>query len=148
MALTDLLSFQITDFAGGVKSLPVYIASGQSVATIQTIADAVVAVLDPAIDGQITQITVTLQLTIDDGAKDAPTSGNTVHEGALLGYSAEDTVYRHSYFIPSYENAGYAGNVVLQTGDYAALEAGLSSYVDKNGNQLVDFLDGERRFRK
>lgn len=156
MALTNLLSVQITDADGKVKTMPIYFPAATTLAELQDYADAMLPALDAVIDGQITQATVTLQLTLVGGLKSAAVDGNRVREGALLRYPADNTIYKHSIFVPSWENAGFAGDVVLETGAYATFQATISAGggdpvvepTDEYGNDLNALINGERRFRK
>lgn len=156
MALTNLLSIQITDADGKVKTLPLYFASTTTLAELQGYADDLLPLLDPIIDGKITAATVTLQLTLVGGLKGAAIDGNRVREGALLRFPADNTIYKHSIFVPSWENDGFAGDVVLTTGAYGTFQASISAGAgdpvieptDEYGNDLNAMLNGERRFRK
>lgn len=148
MALVDVLSFQITDYAGDVKTAPVYVPSGGTLADLQALADVLGPEIDAAIDGKLTGISVTVNLPVNGTIKGSPVTGNTVHEGALLSFSADTTDYRHSMFIPSWENAGFSGNAALNTGVYATLITDILTAADKYGNDLVAFLEGRRAFRK
>lgn len=149
MALVNALSIQIQDYAGDVKTMPVYVNADMSLATIATSIEALATEVDAAIDGQVIGASVQLQLDISGSTiKGAPTAGNTVHEGALLQFSAEDTGYAYSVYVPSWENGGFAGNVVLDTGVYGTLIGDLENYKDRYGNNLLSFVAGRRAFRK
>ncbi len=148
MALVDLLSFQIQDYVGDVKSVPVYIPSGETVANLQTIADLLGPEIDAAIDGKVIGISVTLALAVNGTIKGSPTAGNTVHEGALLTFSATDTEDVYSVYIPSWENAGFTGNVANTGGVYTTLTDDLVQNANRHGDLLVAYLRGKRTFRK
>lgn len=156
MALVNTISFQITDFAGGVKSMTVYFPATATAAEMAEFVTDFSPLLDEVIDGKITAATVTTQATLPGGLKADPVSGNTVHEGALLSYDAADTVYTHSVFVPSWENAGFSGDTVLATGDYDAVQdAFVSGAVDdapfpsdRYANDLTSYSGGVRKFRK
>lgn len=156
MALTNLLSVQVTDADGKVKTMPLYFASTTTLAELQGYADDMLPLLDAVIDGKITQATVTLQLTLVGGLKGSAVDGNRVREGALLRFPADNTIYKHGIFVPSWKNTGFAGDVVLQTGAYNTFQATISAgagdpvieVTDEYGNDLNAILSGERRFRK
>jgi len=148
MALVDVLSFQITDYAGDVKTMPVYVPSGETVANLQAIADLLGPELDAAIDGKVTGIAVTIALEVNGTIKGTPVTGNTVHEGALWQFSAADTSYVYSLYIPSWENAGFTANAALDSGVYGTLLDDLVQNSDRQGNLLSAHLTGRRAFRK
>lgn len=148
MALVDVLSFQVTDSAGKVKAVPVYVASGGTVADLQTLANVIGPALDAAIDGKVTEITATIALAVNGTIKASPVVGNMVREGALLVYSADDTNYKHSVYIPTWENAGFTDNDALETGVYDTLQDAILATADRQGNDLAALIDGKRTFRK
>lgn len=148
MALVDVMSFQITDYTGDVKSAVAHIPSGETVANLQTIADLLGPEIDAAIDGKVTGISVTLALEVNGTIKGSPVTGNTVHEGALLTFSAADTDDVHSIYVPSWENAGFSGKTVNNSGVYTTLIDDLVQNSNRHGDMLVAYLRGKRSFRK
>lgn len=149
MAVVSVIGIRVRDYIGGEKSIPLYILGTTSVADIQTAVNAFVTDLDPVIDGKIEAAFVTVGLTLPGGLKSDPVAGKDVHNGALLSYDAANTDYRFSPYIPSWEEAGFAGNTVLTTGDYGTLEGQIAAlFTDKDGNVLDSFLSGKRVRRK
>lgn len=156
MALTNLLSIQVTDADGKSKTIPLYFPDTTTLADLQDYADTFLPNLDAVIDGKITQATVTLQLTLVGGLKASAVDGNRVREGALLRFAADDTIYKHSIYIPSWENTGFAGDVVLATGAYDTVQDNIAVGIgdpavapsDEYGNDLNSFINGNRKFRK
>ncbi len=148
MADTDIISYQIKDFAGNTKSLPYYIPSGGTVAAAQALVNTTAPLLDAAIDGFIPKIHLTIALALPGGIKVAALAGNVVHEGALNQYDAAGTTYNYGSFVPSWSEAGFNGNDVLNTLLAAAQIADQLNYTDRYANALTAFIKGQRRFRK
>jgi len=148
MALVHAIGIVTRDFTGNDKSQTLYMLATTSLADVQTAVTAYINDLDPVVDGKIVDAQVTIKLTVPAGKSD-PVAGNTVREGALLSYSAADTDYRFSTYVPSWENAGFTGNTVLTTGDYGTLEGQIAAlFTDKDGNVLDSYIEGKRTFRK
>jgi len=148
MAVVHSIGIIVRDFAGSVKSTTLYMPATTSLADVQTAVSAYITALDPVIDGKPIKAEVTIQLTVPS-VKGTPVAGNTVHEGALLQYSAANTNFKFSPFVPSWENAGFTGNTVKTDGDYDTLEGTIASlFSDKDGNALDVFVAGRRSFRK
>jgi len=150
MALVNVLSIGITDFTGKRKTIALFTPATLSVANLQTLSDNLLPDLDAVIDGQITDVSVQLALTVVSGLKAEPVEGNTVREGANLTYTVENSDYAYSAYIPSWENAGFEGNVVLTSGVYGTLEDDFTtlSVSDRDANALTAFIKGVRTFRK
>lgn len=148
MALTDYISIEITDYTGKPKSVQLFVPTPNTIAGLQALADVTAPLLDAAVDGQITGVSATFALTIPSGMKSSPVTGNTVREGALLSYSLEEGAGTNSTYIPSWENAGFAGNTVLTTGDYDAVEDDLVQYTNRFAVAQEAFVGGVRKFRK
>lgn len=156
MALVNSISFQITDYAGDVKSMPIYFPATATIADLNEFVTDFSPLLDAAIDGKITGAEITLQATLPGGLKADPVNGNMVREGALLSYTAAATTFKFSLYVPTWENAGFASNAVLATGDYAAVEDALVAGAvddapfpsDRYANDLTAYVGGVRTFRK
>lgn len=150
MALVNVISIGIKDFVGNRKTVALFTPATLTLANLQTLTDNLLPDLDAVIDGQIVDVSVQLALTVVAGLKSAPVAGNTVREGANLTYDAANTDYAYSVYIPSWENAGFAGDAVLVTTPYDALEGDFTtlSVSDRDGNALTSFSTGKRTFRK
>lgn len=154
MALTNLLSISLQDASVGQKALPIYFPDTVTLANLQTFLTSFGPLLDAVIDAKILAAQATVQLTLPGGLKSDAVVGNTVHEGALLSFNAANTIYKPSIYIPSWENAGFAGDVVLESGEYATLQAaitaGLATFQpsDKYANDITSLIGGVRKFRK
>lgn len=148
MALVQAIGIGVRDSAGNKKSITLYMLATEELADVQTAVNAFVTALDPVIDGKPESAQVTIQLSLPSVKAD-PVEGNVVHEGALLAYSAADTDYEFSTFIPSWEDAGFNGNEIDQTGAYATLQGEIAStFVDRQGNALDSLVHAKRAFRK
>lgn len=149
MALVHTIGVGVLDYTGKNKSIAIYCPATVPLATVQTDLNTYLPLIDAAIDGKITDAQVTIGLSLPGGLKGAAVAGNTVREGALDGYSAASTAFKFSYFIPSWANAGFAGNAVLNTGAYGAANAAILAFgSDRDGNLLTAFISGRRTFRK
>jgi len=153
MALVQAGSVSLRDYVGGTegkKSFPLYLDDSLTLANIQTLFNTFLPDLDAAIDPVVESAQVSLNLTLPGGLKSTPGTGTTVHEGALLHFTAANTNYVYDPYIPGWSQAGFTGNVVDDTGVYATLigEFITLSLVDKNGNAITAFQDGKRTFRK
>lgn len=157
MGLITTLSFGIVDYSGKRKTIPLRFPAATSEADLQDAVDDLSPLIDAVIDGKIVDVYVTKALVLPGGLKAAAINGNRCREGALLKFDAASTNYQYDLFIPSWENAGFTGDTVLDTGDYGALQlalvqgGNLGAGVDPSdeyGNDLLTFLGGERTFRK
>lgn len=149
MALVHTVGIGILDYVGSKKSMTLYVPATVSIATLQTELNTYLPAIDAAIDGQIVDAQVTLGLTLPGGMKGSAVTGNTVREGALEGYDAAATAFKFSYYVPSWKNAGFAGNDVLNTGVYATANGAPIIFAsDRDGNALTAFISGRRTFRK
>jgi hypothetical protein len=156
MAIVTVGSIQITDFAGQVKSVPLYLPIGMSSADVILALQEYAPLIEAAIDGKVTALSFTVGVDLPGGLKANAANGNLVNVGALLAFDVEDSNYSHSIYIPTWENAGFSGKSVLNTGVYATLITALvtntTSVTDgptsEEGNDLVSFLRGSYRVRK
>ncbi len=150
MAEVHVISVGVVDFLGKRKTIPLYAPAATSLATLASILDTTLNAIDDAIDGQIVDISVQLSLTLPSGLKSAPVTGNKVYEGANLTYDPADTNFAFSIYIPSWKEAGFAGDVALTTGVYGTAEDQLvtDNWTDKDGNTFDGFTVGSRVKRK
>ena len=157
MANVDLVSFSITDVGGHTKSVPLYFPTGMTLANIQAGVNAFAPVVDAVIDGIIAAAQVTLALTLPGGLRSTP-GPQRVNIGALLGFDAANTAYKHSIYIPSWR-ALYMGQdgitlggpeMALINGVLGGLGTGGSELKpsDKFQNDLTSFLSGDITQRK
>lgn len=148
MALVHAIGIGVRDSAGNKKSITLYMLATATLTDVQDAVTAFITDLDPVIDGKPESAQVTIELTVP-AVKADPVVGNIVKEGALLSYSAADTAYQFSAYIPSWEDAGFSGNDVLETGAYATLQGEIAAtFTDRDGNALDTLVNARRAFRK
>lgn len=148
MALTDIISIAVQDYTGGRKTIPYFVPSGSTVAALQALFDTTAALVDLGIDPKIVGGAVTIQLSLPGGLKSSPIVGNTIHEGALVDFSVDSSIYRWGTYFPGWKNTGFSGNIVDNSGAFANIITDLGQYVAKDGNALNAYIEGTRRFRK
>lgn len=154
MASVDIISFTLRDEDPDRKSMPLYVPAGNSVADLQSMSDAIASGLNTVTGLVVESSTLTKALTLPNGLRTTPVAGYEVQRGALLGFDVTDSDYRESIFVPGWLNAGFAGNNVVNSGNYANFIAailaayGSAQVSDKDGNLLAAFLSGRKRFRK
>lgn len=155
MALVDVVSFGILDFAGAAKSFPIYVPASATLTQIQAWVTAGAPILDALIDGQIETASVTLALTLPGGLKGSPVSGNTVREGGLWAWDAAGTDFEYGNYMPSQANATFVNNEVDLTNtdvtDWIAQMTGSGAgtdATDRYANDLTALLRARRTFRK
>lgn len=150
MAVVDVLSYTVQDAAGKQKTFAQYVASGTSVDDIQDIVNTGAPLLDAVVDGKIISAQVQLGLDLPGGLKADAIDANRVREGALLDYSAEDTSYRQSFYVPSAKNTDFLdeSDDVDNSGSMASFITFVLGFFDRNGNALSAYLRGVRTFRK
>lgn len=154
MAAVDIVSFKVRDQFNATRTIPLAIATGQTLANITTWAQAVELALDAVMDGFVEDITVSLSIALSGSAKTSTTGGNRVGTGARLTYDVASSDYSDSVFVPTWEDAGFSGENVLTTGDYQTLEDLLHTATngitatDKDGLAYADFLRGVYAQRK
>lgn len=150
----DLISYGIVDAAGERRTLAIPIPSGFTDAQITTFLQAFATNLDAVIGGVIADVNVRKSFTLPGGLKGSPDAGSDKRQGALLGFDAAGTDYRFSLFIPTWDEAGYTGNVVNNSGAYATMISFIASGngtigpSDKYENDLVEYVGGVQTFRK
>jgi hypothetical protein len=152
-----IVSFSIRDADGDVKAVPCILAGDANLTDINTFVTGFAPMLNAAIGGVIESATALLNVTLPGGLRTTPIIGLEAQRGALLSFSVEDSDYRNSIFIPTWANAGFAGNEVDNTGVYNTVVAGLLSswgaisptkVGDKYDNKNLAYLKGVKKFRK
>jgi len=153
MAVVSVLSYQITDADGNKKSLPIYVPASVTLANLQAYSDATVALLDDAIDGQVTDITALVGLTTPGGLKSEPVAGSNVQEGALLSFGLASSNYTFGMFVPAWAESNFTGTEVIDENvdDFIAqIVTGSNSTAptSREGLDIDSYISGEKRFRK
>lgn len=84
----DTIVFRIKDAEADSReaSLPIHIPSGNTLADIQAYVNAVAPEIDALTEGQITEVTVTVNLTLPGGLKGAPAAGSLNERGGLITF--------------------------------------------------------------
>lgn len=150
MANVHVISIGVEDYLGGRKTIPLYLPATTTVATINTLLGTMLPLLDAVIDPKISSASVQFGLTLPGGLKADAIAGKDVHNGANLTYDPADTDYAFSIYIPGWEEAGFAGQAVLETGAYDDFETELvtDNFTDRDGNGFDSFTTGNRVRRK
>lgn len=153
---TSVASITFEDFAGDRKTAALYFDDTATLADITTIMQGWASQLDDVVDPKVVSIQVALAIALPEGLKADAVDGNTVHEGALLSYSATGTARTFSVYVPGWAEAGFAGNTVVDTGDQdTAIQTVVTGIVgatadpsDAYSNDIVAYSGGKRAFRK
>jgi hypothetical protein len=154
MAAVDIVSFKVVDAFGSTRTVPIAVATGATLANLQAWSQAVELAIDAVIDGYVSDIVVALTLPLNAGKKTATTGGNRVGTGARLTYDVTDSDYSDSVFVPTWKDAGFAGENVLASGAYQTFEDLLHTATNsitaanQDGLAYLDFLRGVYAQRK
>lgn len=159
MALTDIISIGVKDADGDHKTVPIFVPSGvYTPAEITAYAQELASDLDAITDMKIDEITMTLRIALPGGLKASPIALSEVQKGALISYSAENTTYKHSTFLPGVTPSLFNGDVLTLAGDVVTFnDAVVGGFLvgattveasDKDGNDLTDTVKATKRFRK
>lgn len=155
MANVDLITFQLTDAAAKVAQCHVYVPSGETVADLQALANAIATELDDVTAAVITEISVRLSLTVPEGLKASATAGHYVNLGANFAFDAADTEYRHTIRVPAILEALLSGDTVIMNDDdviaFAAAIVDGTALVDPSdryGNDLTAVMPSMATFRR
>lgn len=156
MAVPYLVSIAITDATGDRKTLQIYFdPTTATLAQITTWCQNLASVVDAVSDGVIQEMNLTLNIALPSGLDTAPTGDVDIQRGALFGFDASGTPYRHSVWVPGFAAVTFTGDLV----DFA--NAGVQAFddyltttttgitgSDKYGNHLVSAISGVKSFRK
>jgi len=110
-----IVSIQITDDAGKVAALPLYVQFDNATATLSSIAAAVSVLcedIDNIIDGKITRVGIELLYSIPGGLKGDPVAGCNVQETGLFSFKVLTTAYRFGIALPSIAAAVQSEGVI------------------------------------
>lgn len=150
MAEVHVVSIGIVDYLGDRKTIPMYLPAATTLSTINTLLGTMLPLLDAVVDGKIADAKVSLDLTLPGGLKGSAVSGHDVHNGANVTFDPADTDYAFSMYFPTWEEAGFSGQSVLNTGAYSDLfdEIVADNFTDRDGNTFDEFVAGNRTRRK
>jgi hypothetical protein len=145
-----VISLGVVDYLGDRKTIALYLPDTTTVATINTVLSTFLPALDDVIDGKIDSASVQFGLTLPGGLKGSAIVGKDVHNGANLTFDVTGSDYSHSIYVPTWEEAGFAGQSVLITGDYDTLEGEIvaDNFTDRDGLGFDSFTSGLRVRRK
>lgn len=154
--MAGMISFSIIDGAGKNTSLPLYYSGTPTDAQIQTFTNEFAAALDAVIGGKLLGVSSTKEMALPAGLKANAVASSERQRGALLSFDPANTTRGWSYFIPTWDTAGFSGDAVLDTGAYGTFQdlivngdtAGTLELTDPYYNDLVAYLSGKKTFRK
>jgi len=154
MALVSAISLSVVDDRGKSESIRVFVPATATLAQIQAYSNVLVAAIEDTTGGYIEGATVTVGLTLPAGTRTEAANDMFNTTGANLGFSAENTTYRHTLRIPAIIPALTAGGEVVA--DDALLIAvrsalltgdGTLAATDEYGNGLDGFIGASMSFR-
>lgn len=155
MALVSVISVTVMDAAGSRESVRFPVAAAATLAEIQALSDDIVAAFEDLTGGFVESASVTLALSLPAGTRISASDDHYVQTGWNLGYSAADTIYKHTVRIPAV-NAALVTNGILNTGNQAIIDFntlmvagdGTTQPTDKYGNDIQGFTGAIKSFRK
>lgn len=154
MAITHLLSINVTDYAGKTETVNLFLDGTLTVAEVQTLCNAVCVELDPITGAKIMGASVGLGLTIPGGLKATPVDDEDMNRGINWRCDAADNNYSHTVRTPAATNAIVDGEEVVETADTTDWETILldgdatNEPTDPNGNDLTSVLTKRVTFHK
>jgi hypothetical protein len=154
MALVSAISMSVVDDRGKSESVVVYVPADATLEEIQAFSNELVTALNSVTGGFIESSTVTINLSLPAGIRSGADADAFNTTGAILGFSAANTIYRQSIRIPAIvPNLVSGGEVVA---DHALLMAvrnlmisgnAATDPVDKYGNDINGFIGASMSFR-
>ena len=151
-----LASVAITDSTGDRKTCQVYFDPGTAtLAQITTWLQNLASVIDAVTDGVIQEINLSLNITLPGGLDTTAVAGTDIQRGALFGFDAENTQYRHSVWVPAFSEGSFSGDIVDEANagvqafeDYLTTTVNTIRASNKYGDHLTAEISGEKSFRK
>lgn len=95
-----LISISVRDADADTSSVMVHVQDGEALADYVLGAQAIAALVDPIVDGQIVGISVNLPIALPGGIKTAPVANCEVQKGGNFTF-AVDGRYQHGIRVPS-----------------------------------------------
>ncbi len=158
MAVKDMIvEFQITDDNGLVAPASIYatVDTTTTIAALQTELDLWTLAMDGVTDGEITQLNVTLHMTVVAGTKSDPVAESNIQEGGLLTFYQANIKYPESIWVPAFKDSLAVQGKIENEGATAGLISVLStsphggvSVTSKFLNTLISFSRGRTTFRR
>lgn len=154
MALVSGISLSVVDDRGKSESVRIFVPADATLAEIQSLSDLAVAALEDITGGYVESATVAIGLTLPAGTRTSANADAFNTQGANLGFSAANTIYRHTVRIPAILPTLVSGGQVVA--DAPLLNAfksivvsgdGTTSPTDAYGNDIDGFIGAELSFR-
>jgi hypothetical protein len=153
---THLLSLRVRDDAGKAGNIKVFVPDSVTIAQLETYAIAFAEAADSVTGAKIEAASARMNLDISSASlKATAIADHPVQWGAIIGYSAAGTPYRHTQLIPAVDqglvDAGdFDVGDALVTALTALMVTGNGTVVpsDEYENDLTAVLGGEVTFRK
>jgi len=137
------LEWQIQDDQGLVNRSQMYYAYNGATETVDALIgewQAMGALLDACVDGQILGGQILIPLEPAGGWKANPASGNNVNQVMTLSFENDFNQYLTSVLLPSYKETLLTGTLVPDLAD-AALAALIAAIIDDTGTAFVNSRD-------
>lgn len=157
MALVSTVSIGIKGAVGPRRTIPLYVPATATLSDVTAYIAALAPIVDAAVGGKLEDATVSLSVPLPGGLKGSADAGSDARVGANLSYDVEDSAFRHTIYIPTFDQAGLSsGDDVLSTGVYATLigafwdetATGDLATTTEEGSDLTAFIAGKKAFRK
>lgn len=151
-----IISFGLKGAIGRQMSLPVFFTGTPTSTQIQTAINNLAPLADAVTACKLLSVNVTQEFALPSGLKASPVAGSDARQGALPGFDAANTSYKHSIYVPGWLATLLSGEDINYTG---AAQAFIDELVtgsamapvlacDKYANDLTAFLGGKKRLRK
>jgi hypothetical protein len=149
-----ILSLSILDDEGSLRAVNYHLADTATLAQVQTFLDAHLNKLEALVGGVINSATINLGLTLTAPNNILPLVDHPVDNGAIAGFSAVGTAYRHSIYLPTFRKSLITAGVVDVAGAFTTWYTSLLNgeavidLTNKAGQSLQAFLSSKRTNRK
>jgi len=154
MADPHVLSISLLDDRGKYRAVNYYVASAATLAQVQTWLDAHINLLEACVGGKIASITLQFAMAITDPDTATPVIDCPTDQGALAGFTATGTGYKHSIYLPTFRKTLITAGEVVDAGAFAAWYADILAggtgvvVTDKSARALSGFLSSKPVNRK
>lgn len=155
-----IMSFTITDADGDTSTCVVHVPQGTlTLADLTGAMDDYAALIDGLIDGFISNMHLTLSVSVPAGLATSAVANSEVQKGALFQFSAANTPYKYSVRVPSFTPGKFSGNAVNESDQdvidfLSAMVTGITpvatlvSPSDKYENDITAHVAARKSFRK
>lgn len=158
MALTKLLSYQLVADIGRPKAVPFWLADTVTPANAVSYGTHLSILLDGLTGAQILSANLIIPIPLDAAVKSAPIAGSRAAIGGALSYSAADTIYRQTVWVPAFNEVAIAGDELIESHDVIQdftdfliaddAGAGNAHATDEYGNELVSLIASGVKVRR